>query len=137
MQYFLNPNRKLTRKFRVLCKARKYSVRLGSSKTRSSIRKRHAPRLHLNDIVFSLNNVLSDRFVLSNGMKLNSLLDVNYIIILSQSKVVLQNCLNILSLYCNFWMLKTNPKKTKMQRRCDSRFYIYNEKIDIAKTTPT
>ena len=47
-------------------------------------------------------------------MKLNSLLQVDDLIILSQSKVGLHNCLNTLSLYCNFWMLKINPKKPKI-----------------------
>ena len=60
-------------------------------------------------------------------------------IILSRSKVGLQNCLNTLSSYCNSWMLKINPKKTKIiifqkcKRKCDSSFYICNEKIDIVQ----
>ena len=32
--------------------------------------------VYLNDLVFSFNNILSDPFVLPNGMKLNSLLSL-------------------------------------------------------------
>ena len=41
---------------------------------------------------------------------------------------------NTLSWYCNTWMLKLSPKKTKIiifqrcKRKCDSSFYICNEK---------
>ena len=72
-------------------------------------------------------------------MKLNSLLYADDLIILSQSKVGLQNCLNTLSSYCNPWMLKINPKKTKIiifqkcKRKCDSSFYICNERMDIVQ----
>ena len=72
-------------------------------------------------------------------MKLNSLLYADDLIILSRSKVGLQNCLKTLSSYCNSWMLKLNPKKTKIinfrkfKRKCDSSFYICNEKIDIVQ----
>ena len=63
---------------------------------------------------FSLKNILSDPYVLPNGMKLGSLLCAGDSIILSRSKVGLQNCLNTLSSYCVSWMLETNPKKTKI-----------------------
>ena len=39
-----------------------------------------------------LNDILSDPFVLPNGMELNSLLYADDLIILSRSKVELQNC---------------------------------------------
>ena len=46
---------------------------------------------------------------------------------------------NTLSSYCKSWMLKRNPEKTKInifhkrKRKCDSRFYICHEKIDIVQ----
>ena len=91
------------------------SVRLGSKKTRSFPRGVRqgcifSPllfNLHLNDLAFSFNNILSDPFVLPNGMKLNSLLYADELIILSLSKVGLRNCLNTLPSYCNSWMLKS------------------------------
>ena len=46
-------------------------------------------------------------------MKLNSLLCADHLIILSRSKVGLQNCLNTLSSYFNSLMLKINPKNTR------------------------
>ena len=55
------------------------------------------------------------------------------------SSMYIQNCLNSLSSYCNSWMPKINPKKTKIiifqkcKRKCDSSFYICNEKIDTVQ----
>ena len=48
------------------------------------------------------------------GKKINSLLYADDLVILSRSKTGLQNCLNALSLYCDKWKLKINPKKTKI-----------------------
>ena len=56
--------------------------------------------LYVNDLAFSFNNVLSDPFILPNGTKLNSLFYADDLIILSRSKLGLQNCLNKLSSYC-------------------------------------
>ena len=71
------------------------SVRLGSKKTRSFQYARGVRQgcilspllfnLYLNDLAFSFNNILSDPFVLPNGMKLNSLLYADDLIILSRS----------------------------------------------------
>ena len=69
------------------------SVRLGSKKTRSFQYARGVVRqgcilspllfnLHLNDLAFSFNNILSHPFLLPNGMKLNSLLYADDLIIL-------------------------------------------------------
>ena len=70
--------------------------------------------LYVNDLAFSFNTILFDPFVLPNGTKLNSLFYADDLIILSRSKLGLQNCLNKLSSYCNSWMLKINPKNTKI-----------------------
>ena len=59
------------RKFCVFCKARKAIFNTQEA----------APRLHLTDTAFSLNNVLSESFVSWNGIKLNFLLHVDEIII--------------------------------------------------------
>ena len=84
--------------------------------------------LYVNDLAFSFNNVLSDPFVLPNGTKLNSLLYADDLIILSRSKLGLQNCLNMLSSYCNSWMLKINPKKTKIMifQRCTKNVIMFS-----------
>ena len=95
--------------------------------------------LYLNEIALSFDNVLSDPFVLPNGTRLNSLLYADDLIILSRSKLGLQNCLNVLSSYCNSWMLRINPKKTKIMifqrctRKCEHNFRIGNEVIDVVQ----
>ena len=94
------------------------------------------------DIPFSFEKILSDPFVLPNGAKLNSLLYADDLVILSRSKIGLQNCLNTLSSYCSTWLLSTciNPKKTKVmifQKRAkkyiDSNFHIDNEPVEIVQ----
>ena len=125
------------------------SARLGSKKTRSFQYTRGVRQgcilspllfnLYLNDLAFSFNKIVSDPFVLPNGMKLNSLLYADGLIILSRSKVRLQNCLNTLSSYCNSWMLKINPKKTKIiifqkcKRNATLVFTFAMKKIDIVQ----
>ena len=97
--------------------------------------------LYLNDLAFSFDNVLSDSLVLPNGTRLNSLLYVDDLIILSRSKLGLQNCLNVLSSYCKSWMLTINPKKTKIMifqrctRKCEhtGNLRIGNEVIDVVQ----
>jgi len=70
---------------------------------------------YINNLPYLLENTLSFLFVLPNGTKINSLLYANELIILSRSKTGLQNCLNTLSSHCKTWMLKVNPKKTKIR----------------------
>ena len=81
-------------------------------------------------------------FVLPNGEKLNSLLYVDDLVILSRSKTGLQSCLslNALSLYCDKWKLKINPKKTKImifqkgtKKSIDIKFNIGSESIGIVQ----
>ena len=123
------------------------SVRIGNSQSRSFQYARGVRQgcflspllfnLYVNDLAFSFNNILSDSFVPPNGNKLNSLFYADDLIILSRSKVGLQNCLNELSSYCNSWMPKINPKKTKIMifQRCTKKrdyvFHIGSEIIDI------
>ena len=45
---------------------------------------------------------------------LSFMLTTLLLLLLSRSKLGLQNCLNKLSSYCISWMLKINPKKTKI-----------------------
>ena len=51
----------------------------------------------------------------------------------------MQNCLNELSSYCYSWILRINPKKTKIMmfqrctKKCDYVFHIGSEIIDIVQ----
>ena len=96
--------------------------------------------LFINDIPFSFEKILSDPFVLPNGTKLNSLLYADDLVILSRSKIGLQNCLNTLSSYCNTWMLSINPKKTKVmifqkpaKKLIESNLHIDNEPVEVVQ----
>ena len=73
-----------------------------------------------------------------NGTKLNSLLYADDLIILSRSKVGLQNCLSTLYSFSSSWMLDINSKKTKImifQKRAkknfDLEFHIGKQNTDI------
>ena len=70
--------------------------------------------LYLNDLPFLLDNTShSDPLVLPNGVKLNSLLYADDLILLSRSQQGLQNCLNKLQSFCDDWKMTVNLKKTK------------------------
>ena len=94
--------------------------------------------LYVNDLPSAFQNTLSDPIILPNGTKLNSLLYADDLIIISRSKIGLQNCLNTLSSFYNSWMLDINSKKTKvmiLQKRAKKNsnleFHIGKETIDI------
>ena len=97
--------------------------------------------LFINDVPFSFEKILSDPFVLPNGAKLNSLLYADDLVILSRSKIGLQNCLNTLSSYCSTRLLSINSQKTKVmifQKRAkiltiDANFHIDNEPVEIVQ----
>ena len=111
-------------------------IRIGNSQTRSFQYSRGVHQgfilssllfnLYVNDLTFSFNNILSDPFVLPSGTKLSSLFYADDLIILSRSKLGLQNCLNSLSSFWNSWMLKINPKKTKIMifQKCTKNVII-------------
>jgi len=126
------------------------SIRIGENKTRSFSYSRGvrqgcilSPLLfncYVNNLPYEFQNTLSDPFVLPNGMKINSLLYADDLIILSRSKTGLQNCLNTLSSYCKSWMLKINPKKTKVmifqkrsKKSIDISFKIDTEPVEIVQ----
>ena len=85
-------------------------------------------------------NLITDPFVLPNGAKLNSLLYPDDLIIFSRSKIGLQNCLDKLSSFCTSWMMKINPKKTKImvfqkraRKNADFHFLIDSQIIDVVQ----
>ena len=96
--------------------------------------------LYINNLPFLFENTLSEPFVLPNGTKINSLLYADGLILLSRSKTRLQNCLNTLSSHCKTWMLKVNPKNTKLmifqkrpRKSVDINFNIGTEPIEIVQ----
>ena len=72
--------------------------------------------LYVTELPSAFQNTLSDPIILPNGTKLISLLYADDLIIISRSKIGLQNCLNTLSSFCNSWMLDINSKTTKVLR---------------------
>ena len=125
-------------------------IRVGENKTRSFSYSRSVRQgcilspllfnLYINNLPYLFENTLSEPFVLPDGTKINSLLYADDLIILSRSKLGLQNCLNVLSSYCETWMLKINPKKTKImifqkhpRKSTDINFNIGTESIEIVQ----
>ena len=116
------------------------SIRIGKNKTRSFSYSRGVRQgcilspllfnLYINNLSYLFEITLSD----------NSLLYADDLILLSRSKTGLQNCLNTLSSYCKTWMLKVNPKKTKImifqkrpRKSVDINFNVGTEPIEIVQ----
>ena len=55
----------------------------------------------------------SDSLFLPDRIKLNCLLYADDLVLLLKSKQGLQHCLNVLSTFCEKWMMNVNLKKTK------------------------
>ena len=69
--------------------------------------------LYLNELPFILNKV-KDPILLPDGSPLNCLLYADDLLLISSSAEGLQHSLNNLSQYCQDWLLKINPAKTKV-----------------------
>ena len=74
----------------------------------------------------SFEKTQSDPFVFQNGTAINSLLYADDLIILSQSKSGLQNCLDQLNEWCRKWLMEVNTKKTKIM--------IFQKQFQITKS---
>ena len=125
------------------------ALKIGTSQTRSFRYSRGVRQgcilspllfnLYGNDSPSAFQNTLSDPIILPDGTKLNSLLYADDLIIISRSKIGLQNCLHTLSSFCNSWMLDVNSKKTRnvmiFQKRAKKNsnleFHVGKETIDI------
>lgn len=71
--------------------------------------------LFLNDLPKALDNTnRTDPFILPNGEKLTSLLYADDLVLLSKSSEGLQNCINVVSSFCESWHLTVNHKKSKV-----------------------
>ena len=70
--------------------------------------------LFINELPVSFNTSNTDPFALPNGVKLNSLLYADDLVILSKSKTGLDNCLKALECYNAKWLLNVNYRKTKI-----------------------
>ena len=55
-----------------------------------------------------------DPFILPNGEKLSSLLYADDLVLLSKSSEGLQNCINVVSSFCESWHLSVNHMKSKI-----------------------
>jgi len=83
--------------------------------------------------------MLFDPFVLPNRTKINSLLYADDLFIKFQNRIT-KMFKHPLSLYCETWMLKVNPKKTKImifqkrpRKSVDINFNIGTEPIEIVQ----
>ena len=70
--------------------------------------------LYLNELPFILNNNAKDSILLPDGSDLNCLLYADDLLLISNSAEGLQQSLDRLSKYCQDWILKINPTKTKV-----------------------
>ena len=71
-----------------------------------------------------MENINADPVVVGD-VSLNALLYADDIVLLSDSKEGLQNCLNTLSNYCSFWKLQVNTEKSKvMVFNSNGKFFL-------------
>lgn len=71
--------------------------------------------LYINELSLQLDQTSrSDPIYLTNSRKLTSLLYADDLVLLSKSKVGLQNCLNTVVAFCEKWQMSVNEKKTKV-----------------------
>ena len=97
--------------------------------------------IYINEIPKLFENAVSDPFMLPNGTKINSLLYADDLVILSQSKTGLQNCLDQLHKWCTKWLMAVNTKKTKImifqkhnsKKSINPQFHIGNNTIETTK----
>jgi hypothetical protein len=96
--------------------------------------------IYLDELPKLFEKTQSDPFVFQNGTAINSLLYADDLIILSQSKSGLQNCLHQLNEWCRKWLMEVNTKKTKIMifQKHNSKlpnlnFYIGDNRVDITK----
>ena len=87
--------------------------------------------LYVNDLPSAFQNTLSDPIILPNGTKLNSFLYSDDLIIISRSKIGLQNCLNTLSSFCNSKKTKVMVFQKRAKKNSTLEFHIDKETIDI------
>ena len=125
------------------------ALKIGTSQTRSFSYSRGVRQgcilspllfnLYVNDLPSAFQNTLSDPIILPNGTKLNSLFYTDDLIVISRSKIGIQNCLNTLPSFCNSWMLDINFKKTRnvmifqkwAKKNSNLEFHVGKETIDI------
>ena len=98
--------------------------------------------LYINDLPFAFENKLYDPFFFAKGCKTKLLLCADDLIILSRSKTGLQNCFDKLSSFCTSWMMKINPKKTKImvfqkraRKKSDFHFLVDSQIIVVQEYT--
>lgn len=70
--------------------------------------------ISLNNLPSMFKNIASDPLILPNKTKLNCLLYADDLVILSRSKIGLQNCLDQLNNRCKQWLMQINLKKRKI-----------------------
>ena len=96
--------------------------------------------LYLNELPLILNNNAKDSILLPDGSHFNCLLYADDLLLISTSAEGLQQSLDRLSKYCQDWLLKINPTKTKVivfQKKSRKsaidkhNFMVSNENIEI------
>ena len=98
--------------------------------------------LFLNDLPKSLSTThQTDPFILPNGDKLSSLLYADDLVLLSKSREGLQNCIDIVSSFCESWHLTVNHKKSKVlifswktsKTIREMKFLLHNKPLEIVQ----